>query len=444
MKNNKYYGIVLATVFLFSTSFAQKKLTLDESISIALNSNTSLVKSQNNLITQEASIKTAYGDLIPTLGISGSWGWSRTNDDGGTQLDFFGREQVIPESQIDSRSYSLSASGNVTLFNGLSNFANIKQKETNLSSALFDFDKLKQDIILQTASLYFSIISYERLLKFQEENYIYNKNLTEKIKEMLDLSMITVSDVYAQDVQTANSQLSFLQAKNNYEKAKISLLKYLSLDITGEYIFETPQSLGFNFTEPNEDLSRVFVMALSNRKDYQSQKLKLESAQYQLTISRSGLFPSLSGNYRYSTSAIKPGNLFDRRVFSLGLSLNFPVFSNWNTDFAIQSAEVQIKNVEEDLSALEKEIKAQVKNILLDLETARTQVEVSNKGLISARMNWNIKSENYELGSATFIEMQQSYRDYLQAQNNDIQAQFNYFTKQFEFMNVLGKQNVEY
>ena len=444
MKNSNYHVIFVATLLIISTSFAQKKLTLDEAISIALNSNTSLVKSQNSLITQEASIKNAYGDLIPTLGVGGSWGWSRTNDAGGTQLDFFGREQVIPESQIDARSYSLSASGNVTLFNGLANFANIKQKETNLSSALFDFDKLKQDIILQTASFYFSIVSYERLMKFQEENYTYNKNLTEKIKEMLDLSMITVSDVYAQDVQTANSELALLQAKNNYEKAKINLLKYLSLDITSDYVFEIPQSLGFNFTEPKEELAKIFEIALSNRKDYQSQKLKLESAQYQLTISRSGLFPTLSGNYRYSTSAIKPGNLFDRRVFSLGLSLNFPVFSNWNTDFAIQSAEVQIKNAKEDLSALEKEIRAQVKNTLLDLETAKTQVEVSNKGLISARMNWNIKSENYELGSATFIEMQQSYRDYLQAQNNDIQAQYNYFTKQFEFMNVLGRQNINY
>lgn len=439
MKKIKNVIVVSMLIFL-STSFAQKKLTLNDAISIALHSNTSLVKSQNSLVTQQASVKTAYGDLIPTLGIGGSWGWSRTNDDGGTQLDFFGREQVIPPSQVDSRSYSLSASGNVTLFNGLSNFANIKQKETNLNSALFDFDKLRQDIVLQTASLYYSIISYERLLKFQEENYTYNKNLTDKIREMLDLKMITVSDVYSQDVQTANSELSLLQAKTNYEKAKINLLKYLTLDITGEYTFEQPQEVNFNYYT-KEDQVKLFDTALKNRKDYQSQKLKLESAEYQLTIARSGLFPSLSGNYRYSTSAIRPGDLFNRRVFSLGLSLNFPIFSNWNTDFAIQSADVQIKNVTEDLNALEKEIKAQVKNTLLDLETAKTQVEVTQKSLIAARMNWNIKSENYELGSATFIEMQQSYRDYLQAQNNDIQAQFSYFTKQFELMNVLGLLN---
>ncbi|HOI29320.1 MAG TPA: TolC family protein [Melioribacteraceae bacterium] len=444
MKNYKYYLLFITTFLLFTTSFGQKKLTLNEAISIALNSNTNLVKSQNTLLTTEASVKNAYGDLLPSLGIGGSWGWSRTNDDGGTQLDFFGREQIIPASQIDSRSYSLSASGNVTLFNGLSNYANIKQKETNLNSALFDLDKLKQDIILQTASLYFSIISYERLLKFQEENYTYNKNLTDKIREMLDLNMITVSDVYAQDVQTANSELAFLQAKNNYEKAKINLLKYLTLDITGEYTFEAPQSVNFNYFDSRDDQTKLFEAALKSRKDFQSQKLKLESAQYQLTISRSGLFPTVSGNYRYSTSAIRPGDLFNRRIFSMGLSLNFSIFSGWNTEFAIQSAEVQIKNATEDLNALEKEIRAQVKNTLLDLETAKTQVEVTNKSLISARLNWNMKRENYELGSATFIEMQQSYRDYLQAQNNDIQAQYSYFTKQFELMNVLGRLNTEF
>ncbi|MEW6509114.1 MAG: TolC family protein [Bacteroidota bacterium] len=442
MKEIKNLFVVIMLIF-FSTAFAQKKLTLNYAISVALHSNTSLVKSQNNLSTQQASVKNAFGDLIPTLSIGGSFGWSRTNDDGGSQLDFFGREQIIPASQIDSRSYSLSASGNVTLFNGLSNFANIKQKEANLNAALFDFDKLKQDIVLQTASLYFSIISYERLLKFQEENFTYNKNLTEKIKEMLDLNMITVSDLYFQDVQTANSELSLLQAKNNYEKAKINLLKYLTLDITGDYVFEAPHEIDFNYYT-KEDQAILFDTALKNRKDYQSQKLKLESALYQLTIARSGFFPTLSGSYRYSTSAIKPGDLFNRRIFSLGLSLNFPIFSNWNTDFATHSADVQIKNVTEDLNALEKEIKAQVKNTLLDLETAKTQVEVTQKSLVASRMNWNIKSENYELGSATFIELQQSFRDYLQAQNNDIQAQFSYFTKQFELMNVLGLLNTEY
>jgi outer membrane protein len=443
MKNNKYILTALMVLVISSVN-AQKRLTLDEAISIALNSNTTLVKAVNNLTTQEASIKNAYGDLIPSLGIGGSWNWSRTNDDGGTQLDFFGREQVISPSQIDSRSYSLSASGNVTLFNGLSNYASIDQAKNNFSAAKFDLDKLKQDIILQTANLYIAIISQERLLKFQEENYTYNKNLSEKIKEMLDLNMITVSDVYAQDVQTANSELSLLQAKNNYEKAKINLLKYLVLDITDNYLFDTPSTDKAKYNLAGEEQSKLFQMALDNRKDFQSQKLKLANAENQLTISRSGLFPTISGNYRYSTSAIKPGDLFNRRIFSFGLSVNLPIFSNWNTDFAIQSAQVQIMNSTEDLKALEKEIKVQVKNTMLDLETAKIQSEVSAKALEAAKLNWNIKRENYELGSATFIEMQQSYRDYLQAQNNDIAAQHNHFTKKFELMNVLGRLSKDF
>jgi outer membrane protein len=434
-----FYTMLLIT--LATSIYAQKKLTLNEAISIALNKNTNLVKSQSNLLTQESSLKNAYGDLLPSLNTNGSFNWSRTSDAGGTQLDFFGREQIIPPSEIDTRNFSVSASGNVTLFNGLANIANIYQKENNLASAKFDLAKLKQDVISQTASLFFSIISLERILKFQEENFTYNKNLSDKINEMLELQMITVSDVYAQDVQTANAELLLIQAKNNFEKAKINLLKYLTLDISDEYIIETPSENQFLFEDLMADHIRLYDVALQNRHDYQSQKLKLENAQHQITIANSGLYPSLNGNYRFSTSAVEPGKLFNRNVYSMGLTLSLPIFSNWNTEFAMQTAEVQLRNSTEDLMALEKEIKAQVKNALLDLQSSKAQTEVTGKALLSSRRNWNLKSENYELGAATFIELQQSYRDYLQAQYNDVQAQYSYFTKQFEMLNVLGKLN---
>ncbi|MBM4172705.1 MAG: TolC family protein, partial [Ignavibacteria bacterium] len=246
---------------------------------------------------------------------------------------------------------------------------------------------------------------------------------------------------YAQDVQTANAELSLIQAKNNFEKAKINLLKYLTLDIAEEYILEAPSENQFLFENISTNPIRLYDVALQNRQDFQSQKLKLENAQHQITIANAGLYPSLNGNYRFSTSAVEPGKLFNRNVYSMGLSLSFPIFSNWNTEYVMQSAEVQLKNSTEDMIVLEKEIKVQVKNTLLDLQSSKAQTEVTGKALLSSKRNWNLKSENYELGAATFIELQQSYRDYLQAQYNDVQAQYSYFTKQFEMLNVLGKLN---
>lgn len=54
---------------------AQKKLTLDEAISIALQRNTALIKTKNNLETNESQLKNAYGSLLPTLGARAEWNW---------------------------------------------------------------------------------------------------------------------------------------------------------------------------------------------------------------------------------------------------------------------------------------------------------------------------------------------------------------------------------
>ena len=420
---------------------AQKVLTLKEAISIALSKNTNLVKSQNSLAPQETGIKTAYGNFLPNLNVGGSWSWQRISDNGGEQINYFGEQQSTAATETDSRSWSVSANGSVTLFDGLSSFANLKVKQNSYEAAKLDFEKLKQDIIYQTANLYFTVISFDKLLKYNDENYKYNLNLLDKTKEMNELKMNPISDVYSQEVQTANSESSLLQAKTNYEKAKINLLNYLSLDINQEYSFQSPEDVNNDTSYVDQPFDKLLAIALANRKDYQSQKLAVENSNEQLTIARSDYLPSLSGNFRFSTSAVAPGDLFNRRTYGLGLSLNVPVFSGWSTDYSVELAEVQIKNSNEDLLNLERTIKSDVKNVLLDLQTAKKQVEVTNKAIQSAQESWQIKKESYEIGKVTFIDLQQSYRDLLQAQNNSVQAVFTYYTTNYELMDKIGVLN---
>jgi outer membrane protein len=436
------YTLLFFALIFYSNNYAQKQLSLNEAINIALHQNTSLIKSQNNLTTSSSAIKSAYGNLLPNLNVNASWNWQRITDKGGeAQTDFFGRETVLPSTEIDTRNYSLSAGGNVTLFDGLSNISNIEQKKNSYQSAILDLEKLKQDIILQTANLYFSIISYDSLLKYQDENLKYNQELLKEIKEKQQLKMVTLADVYSQEAQTANSELAYLQAKNNFEKAKISLLNYISLDINKDYSFNLPEQSQYDSSLTNLDYEQLLQFALSHRNDYLSQKFTIKSSENQLTMARSGYFPTLSGNYRISSGATNLDAMFNRKTYSLGLSLSIPIFSNWNTENAIESADVLLQNSNEDLLQLERQIKSDVKNALLDLQTSRLQLDVSKKALLSAKESWNIKKENYNVGAVTYIDLQQTYNNYLQALNNNIQAQYNYFTKQFALLNAIGNLN---
>ena len=442
----KFFKILLL-VFIMTGVFtinAQEKITLRQAIIIALHQNTSVIKSVNNLETSNAAVKNAYGNFLPNLNFSSGWNWQRvSNSKGATVVNYFGEAQTLGPTETDSRSYSMSLGGNVTLFDGLANISSFNQKKNDLQSAKYDLDKLRQDVSLQTVNLFITITNNEKILKFQEEDLKYNKDMLNKVKEMFDLRMKANVDLYAQEFQTSNAQLSYLQAKSNYEKSKIALLNYLSKDILKDYTFAMDSSYLPDEVKNIDDINALYTTALINRSDYQSSKLKFENSEYQLTSARGGYLPSLSGNYGFSTSATQPKDLLSRKVYNFGLSLSLPIFSRWSTEFATQSAQVQIKNTNEDLNALERQIKSDLKNAVLDLQTATLQLEVTKAALKSALETWQIKRDSYTLGSATFIDQQQSYRDYVQATNNAIASESNYILKQFGLLSALGLLKTE-
>jgi len=434
------YSLLIISFCFIDKSNPQKLLTLDDAVQAALHQNTNVVKSTNSLATYQSNIKSAYGNLLPNLNLNGGFGWQRISDDGGkTQIDYFGNPQIIGSSEVDSRSWSVSAGGNVTLFDGLSNLAQINKSKSDLESARLTLEKLKQDVILQTVSLYIQIISSQKLLSFQEEDLKYNEGLLDRVKQMYNLKMVSISDVYSQEAQSANSRVSYLQAKNNLEKAKINLLTYLSMDLSQNYQYDSVATAIKDAELINNSIDNLYLYAFNNRQDYQSLKYQQQSVESNLTIAKSGLFPRVSANYGFSSGAIKPSDLFNRRVYSFGLSLNIPVFSNWNTENSIQSAQVQIENNNEELKALELNIKSQVTTTNLDLQTAEQQLAASEVALTASKESWQIKKETYNLGSATYLDLQQAYNNYLQAQYNKISNEYKYLIAQYNLLNAVGK-----
>lgn len=124
----KKYFMVAVALLVTIPMFAQKQLTLDEAVKIALQKNPNLIKLKNSLDGAKAQLKSAYGDLLPSLGAQASFSWQRIEDAGSSQRNFLGELVQVPASTVENRSYSAGVGGGVTLFDGLANYANISQK----------------------------------------------------------------------------------------------------------------------------------------------------------------------------------------------------------------------------------------------------------------------------------------------------------------------------
>ncbi|HOI30177.1 MAG TPA: TolC family protein [Melioribacteraceae bacterium] len=438
--------MILAVITLLFTIpvAAQKNLTLEEAVSIALQRNTSLIKVKNSLSTSESQLKSAYGSLIPTLGANAGWSFQRINDAGSTQRDFLGNEVITPPSQIDNRSFSAGLGGSVTLFDGLANIANINQKKNNLRATEYNIEKKKQDVVYEATNFYYLVLNAEELMRVREDNVKYYQKFYETVSERNRLGIVAKADVYTAQVQLGNAELLLIQAQNSYENTISNLLNYLGLDVLEEYKLVSPFgseeiSESDAYLAEYDNINAMVGAALDTRFDFKSQQLLVQSAESGLTMARSGLFPSLSGSYSYSSGASKFDKLFDRKVLNISLSLNFPIFSNWNTENQIQFAEVNLKNAKEDLFALERQVKIEVKQGYLDLTAAKKSLDVASKNVTAAEETRKINQERYNLGSGTILEVLQADRDYTDALRNKINTSFDFYTKRDKLNNSLGK-----
>ncbi len=439
----KYLALLMLVMFSGSV-LAQTKITLDEAIKIALQRNSNLIKSENSLEGNKAGVKSAYGDLLPDLKVGGTYNWRRNTSEVDV-LDNTGNPTGKTEDvTAESRSHSLSAGGGITLFNGLANFANISKAENDLETARYNLEKLKQDIVQSTSELFYAVLKSEAIMKVRTENVKFNRKQLEQIQEKNKLGSVAVADVYAQQYQLGNAELQLINAENALDQAKNRLLDYLALDVLAEYEILSPFGEEEvidteRYLKDFNALSDLVGEALKKRADYKGQKLALKSADKGITIARSGYLPSLTGSYGYSTNAGSASELFDSKTLTLGLNLNIPIFSNWNTESNVQMAEIKYLNTQEDLKALERTIKIEVKQGYQDLMAAKKALDVAMKNVTSAEENRRINNERYSLGSSTILDVLQSDRDYQESLKNRIESEYTFYTAKDILMNAIGK-----
>jgi len=421
---------------------AQQKLNLNDVLKMAVNRNSEVIKMSNNIKVYDADVKNNYGTLLPSLDVDYSWNWKKVRDSGGNkQIDYFGNETILGASETDTRQNSLKVGGSITLFDGLSAFAGIRHSKNALESAKLQLEKYKQDIYVQAAVLFYTVISNEKKLDVNSDNIKYNHSLLAEVKERNKLGMVPDVDVYSQEAQAANADLLFIQAKTEFEKAKIELLNFLAVDVVSEYEFTDDNSYSADTSVFNSDINLLFDEALNNRTDYKSAQLIVSNSYEKLKIARSGYYPHLTGSYSFGTSAVRIPDLFGRKTYGVGLSLNIPVFSNWSTETEVQSALVNIDNNLEELVAIERQIKSEVKTGLTEITSARASIEAADKSVHALEQNVKLQKERYELGTAPLTDVLLANRDYVNASHTFINAELNYMISYFTFLNYMGKIN---
>lgn len=448
------YKYVFCVFMLTTLTFGQKTLTLDQSVKIALQRNSTLQKSLNNLKSSESNYKAAIGNLLPGVSAQGSYGWNRSIQPGNSGRTynlqgFTFNLPATPSSTTDTYNYSAGIDASWTLFNGLSNFAQLSESKKQLESSRLQLENLKQNTVFQTVSLYYAVVNNQQLLKVKEDNVKWNKENLETIVEKNKIGAATLADVYAQQVQEGNAELDLIQTRNNYETSKSNLLYFLGLDVLENYTFAdslTPTEenvLNSDLSAEFNNLNDLVSKALLNRADYKSAILDYEGAENGVSFAEGSYYPRLTNTYGYNMYANQLDNLSKSRTYSIGLTLSIPIFSGFSIDNQVQAAEVNAMNKKVDLDDLKRTIKQNLQQTYLNIQAVEKSLEVSKRNVVSAKENQKITEEKYTLGSGTLLDVLVANSNYTNAQTSLINAEFQYIVLNQQLKYYLGALNYQ-
>ena len=187
---------------------------------------------ENNIQIKQSVLNTEYNEnllkqsklgQIPNLNASSNYtySWGRALD----QTTY----QFTDDQQINSLSMGISSS--VNLFNGLRVRNTILQNELNLMASYEDVEKMKNDISLNIAAAYLSIMFNKELLAVTESQLEITGQQVERTQKMVDAGKLAKGNLLELQAQYASEELNLVNAENQLSISLLNLQQILDLPI---------------------------------------------------------------------------------------------------------------------------------------------------------------------------------------------------------------------
>lgn len=401
-----------------------RNISLQDAIDIALENNSQLKVAGNNVELAKKQVLSEKADYLPSLNanVSGNRNIGRTfNQDIG---------QIVTET---TNSLFGNLNANLPIFSGLENLHSLRSSQYDEKSSEFDRERVREDIIFNTASNYLQFILNKKFLEIDRENLAASKKTLEQVQAQVEVGSRPTVDLYNQEATVANNELAVVNSENALQSSRLQLIQTLQIDPLADYTFQTPEidSTNVSSNMVGYELDQLVATALDNRSDLKSERFNIQSLKHQLSATRGNLYPSLSlsgsvgSRYSDGIGLDFQDQFFDQNIQrSVGLSLSIPIFGNLNTRTSVQSQQINYKNARLNLQDTELQVVQEVNQAYNDYKSYMKQLESSDKALRAAERSYETQKQRYEVGAGTLIELSDANAQYVEAQASRVQALF--------------------
>lgn len=442
---------MILSLFLTATLAwaAPTKLTLEEAIDRAVRGATLVLKNENAKETAGADLLQAYGNFMPNLVATASFGpisgKSLQVFNGITQLD----------TAYSSGDYRISSTLN--LFRGFSDAGSLAAAHHRNAFADLTLERARQQIALDVAQSYLQVVLDNQLVEISAKNLQVSRDRLKLFRAKEEVGSLSPADTYRQEAQAASDESSLVMAKNRASVDLLWLLQKIRANPREEYFLSPPSIRAPDTNTIVRKESELIEQAMDNRRDLKAREEAQAAAESNITVATSGFYPTLDlegafgGTGRHYSRALVNGEsrlppsqeslfsqLGNQNTTSLQLLLRWDLFSRFITTRNITAAKMDARNAALDREDFSNQVVIEVKQALLDLQASFDQLKAANAGLVASQKAFDLLQGRYRVGASSFLDLTTAQAVLVQAEATKAQALINFNLRERALRLALG------
>ncbi|WP_400071509.1 TolC family protein [Zobellia russellii] len=418
----KIFFIIVALSVV--TLRAQKKWSLEECISYALENNISINQLRVNADIQTQSIKANKGSLMPTL----SSGASQQNN-------YFGSVSTRGDNFSTTLNF---LDANWTVFNGFKNLNNYRKSLIDGEIASKNIEILSNDVALNIANTYLQVLLNKELLNVAKNQLELSKRQLDISKQQLKSGVTSEANVYDVEATVARDEQTLVQQENTLLSSLLLLRQQLQLPV--EEPFDVAELLADKLLNKLEvkTPATVYQEAEKSRPEIEAAELGIESISKNLKIVLANYLPSLTLGYGYGATysyikGVQHDNfskqLDDNIGHAITASLSIPIFTGFSNKTNVEIAKLNIENAELDLANEKFNLRQNIETAYLDVLNARKAYEASLKTLKSREISLDFTEKRFKTGTVNNFDFETSKNNFISSQSSVAQSKYDYIFK---------------
>ncbi|OQB62307.1 MAG: Outer membrane efflux protein BepC precursor [Bacteroidetes bacterium ADurb.Bin145] len=440
VKTGKRINLAILLLIIHGlTAFAQRGLTLEQSLKVAEDNSPAmkrtrlnLIRSQENLNAQNAALKSNFSLSVNPLSyrqdrsfndLISAWNTTKTTESYGV---FTVSQPIL---LTDARVSLLNKFGYVDSYSEYSNNTNkgfSNSLSLNLSQPIFTYNRTRLQLkelqlahenaqlnyAIQLLSLerqvtisFYNVYQKQQSLEIDRQAYENMQKSYEIIKNKVDAGLSAREEIFQAELNLASSKSSFENSQVSFENAKDEFKILIGISLYDDLLVLP----NIEVDTVGIDVAFAIDQGLANRMEIRQSQINLETSQFDLITTKA--LNEFKGQLDLSVGLFGDnenlGNLYENPTDneSVSLSLTIPLWDWGERKSRIKASEASIESSKISLEEEQNDIILNIRQVCRNLINLKNQIEIARQNVNNAQLTYDLNLEKYRNGDLTGMDL---------------------------------------